>query len=109
MRKTLIAFAAVATAFAVPAAAQDASDTVTITVQTNDLDLASPADQSRLETRIDSAISRVCRSGGRDFDARRAEAACRNSLRDAFAPQVEVAIMEAREEHFAALDLSLRA
>ena len=80
MRKTLIALATAATLIAVPAAAQDPSETVTITVQTSDLDLSDVADQERLESRIDTAISRACRSGGRDLASRRIEAQCRDAL-----------------------------
>ncbi|WP_271077805.1 UrcA family protein [Aurantiacibacter sp. MUD61] len=109
MRKTLIALAAVATAIAAPAAAQDASDNVTISVETGDLDLTTAAGQESLENRIENAINRACRSGGRDMDSRRAEAACRSTLSEAFAPRVELAITDAQSDRYAALEISLKA
>lgn len=56
MRKTLIALASITTVLAFPAAARNANDSVTITVQTDDLDLTSVADQSRLDNRVEIAI-----------------------------------------------------
>ncbi len=109
MRKTLIAFATAATLIAAPAAAETGSETVTITVQTSDLDLSDVADQDRLNNRIDTAISRACRSGGRDLASRRAEAACVDSLSEVAAPQVALAISEAASRNYAALEFSLKA
>ncbi|MBH5322660.1 UrcA family protein [Aurantiacibacter sediminis] len=108
MRKTLIAFATAATLIAVPAAAQTSDDTVTITVETSDLDLTTVAGQDRLESRIDTSIERACRSGGRDLASRRAEAACRNTFHNAFAPQVELAIAEAGSENYVALEFAIK-
>jgi len=56
VRKTLIALASITTVLAFPAAARNANDSVTITVQTDDLDLTSVADQSRLDNRVEIAI-----------------------------------------------------
>ncbi len=106
MRKTLIAIAAITTAIAAPAAAQDASENVTITVQTNDLDLTSQADQQRLDNRVETAIRRACRSGGRDLASRQVETACRASLTDAANPRVELAIADANTTRFASIELS---
>ncbi|MDE1466690.1 UrcA family protein [Aurantiacibacter sp. D1-12] len=110
MRKTLIAFATAATLIAAPAAAHEsAEETITISVQTSDLDLSNTADQDRLNNRIDTAISRACRSGGRDLASRRAEAACRDSLSAEFAGPVALAIGEAGSETYAALEFSIKA
>lgn len=109
MRKTLITLAAAATVLAIPAAAQEAGDGPTITVQTSDLDLTDSADQSRLDNRVDNAIRRACRSGGFDSASRRAEAACRASLSNAASPRVELAIAQANETRFAAIELSFEA
>lgn len=106
MRKTLIAFASIAALMATPAAAQELAGDVTITVQTDDLDLSAAADQARLDNRVENAIRRACRDGSVGIDARRAQAACRAALAETFAPQVEVAIMDASEERFAALELT---
>lgn len=109
MRKTLIALATAATLLAVPAAAQDASEDVTITVQTGDLDLTTAADQSRLDSRVETAIRRACRSGGRDLASRRIEAACRASLAETINPSVELAIAGANETRLASIELSFEA
>lgn len=109
MRKTLIALATAATLLAVPAAAQDATGNVTITVETNDLDLSSSADQQRLDSRVQTAIRRACRSGGRDLASRQVEAACRASLSDAASPSVELVIAQANETRFASIELSFEA
>ena len=106
MRKIFIALAPIAAAVSAPAMAQDPAESVTITIQTNDLDLTDAADQARLDSRVDRAISRACRVGGRDADARRAEAACRADLADTIAPQIEVAILDANATRFASLDLN---
>jgi UrcA family protein len=104
MRTSFIALAAAAAAvFAVPAAAQE---TVTITVQTHDLDLTDSADQSRLDRRVEQAIRRACRSGGRDLASRQVETACRAELADIASPRVELAIANANETRFASLDLT---
>ncbi|MGB3167375.1 MAG: UrcA family protein [Alteraurantiacibacter sp.] len=104
MRKTFIALAAAATVFAAPAMAADPADSVTISIQTNDLDLGTVEGQDRLENRIDTAIRRACQSGGRDLASRRAEAACRDALGERFAPVVEVAIVDAQATRLAAID-----
>lgn len=113
MLKNLASFAAaLATSAAISAApvmAQDPSGDVTITVQTDDLDLSNPADQDTLDARVETAIRQACRSGGRDMASRQVEKACRASLSEAFAPQVEVAIADANTKHFASLDLDIEA
>ena len=105
MRKTLIALAAASTIFAAPAMAADPADSVTISVQTDDLDLTTEAGQDALENRVDRAIERVCRTGGRDIASRRAEAQCRSNFAEDFAPSVELAIAEAQEQRFAAINI----
>lgn len=109
MRKTLIAIAAATAALSVPATAQDASENVTITVETGDLDLTNQADQNRLDNRVETAIRRACRSGGRDLASRQVEAACRASLADTISPSVELAIAQATETRFASIELSFEA
>lgn len=106
MRKTLIAIASVAAFLAAPAAAQADNETVSITVQTSDLDLTDSSDRVRLDRRIETATSRACRNGGRDLSSLRAEAACRADLADSLARQAEVAIINANEEHLASNDRS---
>ena len=113
MRKTFTSFAAaLATAtvvFAAPAMAQDPSADVTITVQTDDLDLSNPADQDTLDARIETAIRQACRTGGRDMASRKVEKACRANLSEALGSQVDVAIADANTKHFASLDLDIEA
>ncbi|KLE35509.1 UrcA family protein [Aurantiacibacter luteus] len=105
----LLASAAIAivAAFAVPAAAQT-GEPAQITVPTADLDLTQPADQERLDSRVDQAISRACRTGGRDSASRRFESACREDLEASFAPRIELAIVAARTERLATLTLDNR-
>ena len=52
---------------------------------------------------------RLTASAGRDLTSRRAEAACRDSLGAAFAPEVALAINNAGGENYAALEFSLKA
>ena len=106
MRKIFIALAPLAAAIAAPAVAQDPATSITISVQTDDLDLSDANDQDRLDRRIENAIERACRTGGRDRDARRAEAACRADLQQTVSPSVELAIAEANAARFASLDLN---
>lgn len=82
------------------------ADRVTISVATADLDLASPADRARLETRLNSAIDRVCRSAGRDADALRAERLCRVQFRAEAQDRVDVAIAQANATRLAALPVN---
>ena len=106
MKKTFIAFATAATLLAVPVMAQDAADQMTIAVKTNDLDLTDIADQGRLDNRVEFAIRRACRSGGRDIASRQVEIACRANVAQTIAPSVELAIAQANTRHFASLDLN---
>lgn len=99
--------AALSVAVAVPAAAQTA-EPVRIIVAIADLDLGNVADQSRLDARVDQAISRACRTGGRDMAARRLEDACRADLSASFSPRIELAIAQARTERLASLTLDNR-
>ena len=96
----LVGGAMIATA---PAAAQAQPEDVTVEVPVEGLNLARPADQERLDNRVEQAVRRACRNGGLDLASRRQEAACRRSLSDAFAPQIELAIAEARTTHLAAI------
>ena len=105
MKKTLVIAAAAFAAIATPAAA---TDTPNATVPTNDLDLTNPADQKKLDDRIDNAVRRMCRADGFDAQARRLERECRLAATQDAAPKIEFAIAEAREGRFAAIELGNR-
>ena len=102
------AFAVAALAAATPALAQT-TEAVTVSVETQDLDLTAAADQEKLNDRIETAILRACRPDGRDAIAMRASRVCRSSLADAFAPRVELAIAEAGAVRLASIDLEIGA
>ena len=107
MRTTLMAItpivALAGAVMAAPAAAQNLDEDVTIRITTQDLDLTNVDDLQRLETRVERAIERACRSGGRDLASRRTEAACRAVLADTIAPSVSLAITDANTRLLAAL------
>ena len=107
IKLSAIAALALTAAIAVPAAAQTA-DPVAVTISVEDLDLNTAEGQASLESRVDQAISRACRTGGRDIASRNLEAACRADLEANFAPRVELAIAEARTERLATLTLDNR-
>ena len=96
MLKTLILAAAIALPIAAPAAATDRADTDTVEVSFDDLDLADPAGQRRLDRRIDAAARRLCGSGVRGFAALRAQRECIALALDSASPQAERAIALAR-------------
>lgn len=102
MKTSLIAAAATLAILSVPTVV---SAQPTATVQTEDLDLAKPADQKKLEERMDNAVRRMCRADGFDAQVRRLERECRLAATQDAAPKIEFAIAEAREGHFAAIDL----
>ncbi|APE28720.1 UrcA family protein [Aurantiacibacter gangjinensis] len=103
MRNTLISLAAATAIFAAPAAAQD-TETVTLTIQTEDLNMADADDQARFQQRVDRAIRQACATGGRDLTSRRIEAACRADLAESVAHSVEVAVNEGRLPIVAAIE-----
>ena len=101
MKKTVL----IAAALAVLPAQALANDRPSITVQTHDLDLATASDQERLENRVDRAIRRACRIGGKGVAVMAAEQECRAELREAARSQVRLAIAAARNDRFAALEV----
>ncbi len=95
MIKTLICAAAVLVA-ATPAIAASTGDVASAEVRTDDLDLTDPADQRRLDTRIDTTARRICAAGVRGLAAVRAEQRCVALALGSAAPQAQLAIAQAR-------------
>lgn len=86
----------VAAAIASPAAAGDRVETVTVAVETHDLDLAEPDAQRRLKHRVTAAINEVCSYGRLDLRAARRASECRALARARAGAQVRFAIAQAR-------------
>ena len=86
MRTALIA--SLALAIAAPALAADGS----VQIQTSDLDLSTPADQHRLDARVERAARRLCDSGMRNLAAITAENRCIAAALLSVAPQTTRAI-----------------
>lgn len=105
MKTSLIAAAVTLAILSIPTVA---SAQPTATVQTEDLDLAKPDDQKKLEDRIDNAVRRMCRVEAYDIEARKLERSCRLAAEANAAPQIEMAIAGAREERFAAFELDVQ-
>ncbi len=97
-------FAAAALVTGVPAVAQSQHEQVTVEVRINGLDLSRAEDQKRLEDRVSYVIRRACRLEARDAQSLRVQRACEQNLSEALAPQVELAINEARREYLAAIE-----
>ncbi|EDL48983.1 UrcA family protein [Erythrobacter sp. SD-21] len=99
MTKTSLTLAAAVLAIlATPVASRDLP---TVSISVSDLDLSTEADQRKLYKRIDTTARRICRSGGFDLGARKAEAECRLSVKMRAAPEVKLAIENARKERLA--------
>jgi UrcA family protein len=71
-------------------------DRVSVEVGVEDLDLSTARDQNRLDTRINSAAQKVCRSGVGGTAARMIETSCVKAALANAKPQVEVAIASSR-------------
>lgn len=68
-------------ALSVPAAQAQVTDTASVSVRTDDLNLASDSGQNTLARRIGHAADKVCNTneGALDINARRAVAKCRKA------------------------------
>lgn len=102
MTKTFVIAAAALAALATPAAAANVPQAK---VDVSDLDLSQPADQKKLDRRIDNAARRACRMTGFDAETRRIERECRLAMIENAAPQIQLAIAKARTDRFATIDL----
>jgi UrcA family protein len=106
MLKTLILSASLALAAAVPAAAADRDDSAQVRI--DDLDLANPSDQQRLDRRVSAAARRICATGARNLAAITAENRCIALALESAAPQAERAIALARSNRrLAQIDLAV--
>jgi UrcA family protein len=91
MRKLLFAPLLLAAA---PATAGEV-ETLSVTVETSDLDLATPGGQRRLGYRVDAAVNRACPATGRSLLAIQDMLDCRRHARAKAEPQVRFAIAQA--------------
>jgi UrcA family protein len=106
MLKTLILSASIALAAAVPAAAVDSDERVAVRI--DDLDLANPNDQQRLDRRVSAAARRICVDGERGVLAMQREQRCIALALESAAPQAERAIALAqRNQRLARIDLAV--
>lgn len=106
MLKSLILTASIALAAAVPATAADRDDSAQVRI--DDLDLASPSDQQRLDRRVASAARRLCTDGTRGVVAMQHEQRCIALALESAAPQAERAIALARtNRRLAQIDLAV--
>jgi UrcA family protein len=71
------------------------NDPVSATVQITDLNLATPKDRARLNTRVRSAAHIMCRSGLGGTAAQAIEAKCVQTALASARPQVDLAIATA--------------
>ncbi|QPC99964.1 UrcA family protein [Qipengyuania soli] len=88
MKKIAFLFATLAL---VPAPAL-AEDTVSVTIETRDLNLADPVDQLRLDNRVERSIREACDNDARDGASLSDQRQCRTELRKAARAGVAVAI-----------------
>lgn len=94
------AFIALSLAFATtPALAAPAADGDgdSYTVRIKDLNLASPADQQRLETRIKSAARSLCRPSARSVAEMTRQAQCMTETVASAQPQIDRAVAAAND------------
>lgn len=106
MLKTLILSVSIALAAAVPATATDRDDSAQVRI--DDLDLASPADQQRLDRRVATAARRLCTDGARGVVAIQNEQRCVALALQSAAPQTERAIALAHSNRrLAQIDLAV--
>lgn len=106
MLKTLILTASIALAAAVPATAADRDATAEVRI--DDLDLASPTDQQRLDRRLSAAARRLCVGNARGVAAMQREQRCMALALESAAPQAERAIALAHSNrHLAQVDLAV--
>lgn len=101
-KKPLTLAAATLAILATPVAGRDLP---TVSINISDLDLNTEAGQRKLDERIDITARRICRSGGFDHGARKAEAECRLAVKMKIAPDVKLAIANARQERLATIQL----
>jgi len=90
-----IVLAALGSMMALPATVS-AQEAPQVTVQTNDLDLTSEAGQRTLDRRISAAMRAVCKVSGRDLNAIRARAECRETALASASAEKERAIAMAK-------------
>lgn len=95
MTRTLI-LALSLTVAATPAAAAE-TDTPSIEVRIDNLDLTQAADRDRLDTRLKSAARRLCRSGLRGLAENARQTACVADVLAHSEPQADRAIARAQD------------
>lgn len=95
MKTPMIALALSLTITAAPAAAAPVADHGSSEVRIDDLDLDTPRDRQRLETRIKSAARKLCGTGMRGMAERAREIECVSGAIAATQPQAERAIARA--------------
>lgn len=104
IRTALIALSLAFTA--TPALAADGDS---VTVRITDLNLASPADQQRLETRIKSAARSLCRPAARSVAEMTRQAQCMTETVASAQPQIDRAVAAANDSGFRLAGLSVKA
>ncbi|MBX7461857.1 UrcA family protein [Qipengyuania huizhouensis] len=104
MKKPLTLATAVLAVFATPVASRDLP---TVSIKITDLDLSTEVARQKLDQRIDNAARRICQLGGFDYGVRKAEADCRLAVKQKVAPEVELAIANARAERLATNQLDI--
>lgn len=103
------AFIALSLAFtATPAMAAPAADGDSVTVRITDLNLASPADQQRLETRIKGAARSLCRPAARSVAEMTRQAQCMTETVASAQPQIDRAMAAANDSGIRLASLSVK-
>ncbi|WP_164116728.1 UrcA family protein [Sphingorhabdus sp. Alg239-R122] len=95
-KKTAFTIAAACMAVSPAMVAAQTNDTVSVTVQTNDLDLANAKDRSRLDFRIKSAARKICgENASRSIAASKIHKECIAQVVSNAQPTVELAVSKA--------------
>ena len=103
MKTCVLTVAAVLGLALTPSAAM--AESRSVTVPTHDLDLSTKAGQAALDSRVATAVRQICNSSERGMVARKAEEACAANVRRDIAPQIDVAIADARQTRLAGLTI----
>ena len=105
-KKITLSLAATIALLAPVAATAQAEEAATMTVNVEDLDLSSPQDQARMDTRIKTAARMICgNSGGKSFQDIKAQKECVSQAIAGSEPQARLAISKALPRH--AIDMKL--
>lgn len=95
MSKYYLLSALLAAACATPAAAENGAETMSVMVQTSDLDLTDPAHQRRLDRRVQDAVTDICGYSRLDLKAARDVQECRRLALAKAETQVRFAVAQA--------------